>query len=105
MQYQTLSYKEVIGFSHFRVVPAEKNRDGGAKMIYLNTERLAELVAKNQTDFCKQAKISKQVMYRILNHGGPVMIATAIKVSTALGVPPASLLDHTRTSGRDAMRL
>ena len=77
-------------------------------MFYLDAAKLIDLIAeagKSHDDFLVQAGISKQAFYRILFNGGPIMISTLKKVSSALGVSAASLLDHERTppGGVDAL--
>jgi hypothetical protein len=85
----------------------QSERDCDA-MIYMNIAKVSELVrqsGKSDTQFCAHAKISKQVLFRLLKHGGPVMVPTAEKIGAALGVTPSSLLDRQRTSTHDALRV
>ncbi len=73
-------------------------------MFYLDAAKLTGLIAeagKSHDDFLVQAGISKQAFYRIVFHGGPIMISTLKKVSSALGVSAASLLDQARTPPGD----
>lgn len=73
-------------------------------MFYVDAAKLTDLIAKagkSHDDFLVQAGISKQAFYRIVFDGGPIMISTLKKVSTALGVSAASLLDQARTPPGD----
>ena len=77
-------------------------------MIYIDAVKLSELVGqsgKTDKDFCNYARISKQAFYRLVHHGGPVMLSTLTRVSDALGVSAASLLDQRRTPNRDQAAL
>ena len=69
-------------------------------MIYIDAAKLLDMIdesGKSQKDFCNDAGITSQALYRLIYHGGPVMISTATKVSNALGVSVALLLDRQRT--------
>ena len=77
-------------------------------MIYVDAAKLKNLIAqagKSDDDFRAQAGISSQAFYRIVFHGGPIMVTTLKKVSSALGVPAASLLDQGRTPPTDIARV
>ena len=77
-------------------------------MIYIDVTKLTELIAelgKTDSDFCNRAGISKQAFYRLVYNGGPIMKATLRKVSNALGVPAASLIDRKRTPDHDSADL
>jgi DNA-binding Xre family transcriptional regulator len=72
----------------------------GAVMIYIDAAKLAALIAelgKTDKDFCNHAGISRQAFYRLVSHGGPIMMATLRKISNVLGVSAASLVDRQRT--------
>lgn len=77
-------------------------------MIYIDAVKLTELIAESgetEKTFCNHAGISKQAFFRLVQHGGPVLISTATKVSDALGVSTASLLDRNKTPHRDQAKL
>ena len=67
-------------------------------MIYMDAAKLSDLIStENHKNFCNRAGISNQVLYRLLYHGGPIKVTTAMKVCTALGTSLESLLDRNRT--------
>ncbi len=68
-------------------------------MIYVDAAKVKDLIAeagKSDDRFHIHAGISSQAFYRIVFLGGPIQVTTLKKLSSALGVPAASLLDQER---------